>query len=202
MIWNTKNHCSFDAISTAMLALLALLITGNMITAQDSPSEAGKYWVAGVVTDEESGRPVEGADVLFLVSSEQDAAKRIRKGTTDKYGRYRVELPLGHVRLWFPSLKPGFWLNSGDAMKDVITTPDAPIAQLNIAVKTAPVWNVKVIGKPKPAATPFASTWLIAVTEEPKAEIRAQVISGTPTRYTLGNPRRRSATSMTMATAH
>ena len=92
--------------------LLATVVVGPMNAGAQETDEgaSGRYFVEGTVTDESTGMPIAEATVSILVRSEQDPDKRSLTGLTDERGHYRIAVPMGQVSLWFPPLKPGYWL--------------------------------------------------------------------------------------------
>lgn len=101
----------------------------------------GKYYVTGSVFDEETRKPIAEASLRFLILGPN---RRTEIVATDAEGRYRLEVPLGSVRLWTPELKPGYWLEHTKAIQPLATTPDKPVATLDIAAKRGPIWPVQV----------------------------------------------------------
>lgn len=128
-----------------------------------------KYFVVGTVREAGTNNPIAGAEVRLLVESEQDLAKRGPKGISDADGKYRIEVPMGNVKLWFPWLKPGYWLPSKEAMRDIVTSPEQPEAVHDIFANKSPVWNVQVIGD-------LSESPMISAMEEPDAAKRAALI--------------------------
>src|SRR5689334_472662 len=58
---------------------------------------AAPYRMEGVVTEQETGKPLAGAKVRVVIASESEPEKRLRTATSDDQGRYSVELPIGHA---------------------------------------------------------------------------------------------------------
>ena len=135
--------------------------------------EKQAYFVTGVVREAGTDKPVAGAKVQFLDSSAQDPQQRLRIGTTDAQGRYRIAVPMGSIRLWFPELKPGYWMGAKESMHEVITSPDAPVAEHDLIVRKAPVWQVQVDGDLTPPDSPSSPNRIIFAMEEPDAKNRA-----------------------------
>ncbi|QDV50481.1 M56 family metallopeptidase [Gimesia fumaroli] len=150
----------------AMGLLLILFVTGLSDVAQtqekSSPTPAtaspeketvpdnkkqNQYFISGTVQDTQTGKPVTNAEIQILVASEPDPDKRVLKGTTNEAGRYRIEVPLGNVQLWFPTLKPGYWLMPEESMQALVTTPEKPIVNHDLQAQTGAVWNVHWKGK-------------------------------------------------------
>jgi len=105
-----------------------------------------KYFVTGTVREAGTNQPIAGAEVGLLVESEQEPEKRAPKGISDAEGKYRIEVPMGNVKLWFPWLKPGYWLSDKDAMKDIVTSPEMREAVHDIIANQSPVWQIQAIG--------------------------------------------------------
>jgi hypothetical protein len=142
--------------------------------ASAAPDEPSKYYVAGRVVDE-NGQPIAGAQLNFLVDSEQDLDKRGLRGTTDADGRYRVEVPLGSFKLWFPRLKPGYWLADADSHVALATTPERPLVTHEIAARTGAVWPLRVV---VPGGIPEGSELLASVYEVPDDKVRRDWLAG------------------------
>ena len=113
-------------------------------TSQTASVETNGYFVTGVVTDVKTRLPIANASIQLIVPAEPDATKRVLKGSTNADGRYRIAVPLGTVLLWYPSIKPGYWIvEPSQNMVKLTTSPDQPIANHDIRVKSAPVWNIR-----------------------------------------------------------
>jgi thiol-disulfide isomerase/thioredoxin len=111
----------------------------------ETPEEY-QYFVTGAVREQGTENPVAGAKVQFLDSSAQDPQQRLRIGVTDAQGRYRIAVPMGGIRLWFPELKPGYWMGAKESMHEVVTSPETPVAEHDLIVRKAPVWHVTLDG--------------------------------------------------------
>jgi beta-lactamase regulating signal transducer with metallopeptidase domain/thiol-disulfide isomerase/thioredoxin len=107
--------------------------------------ENQKCYVTGRVFAKESDKPVVGVLIRILVDGEQDRDKRILKQTTDDAGRYRVEVPMGSVRLWFPELKPGYWLPETGNRASLATSPDTPVVTHDIPINIGPTWPIRCV---------------------------------------------------------
>ena len=106
--------------------------------------ENPKHYITGIVFERKTQKPIAGAKVNILVDSEQESSKRGLSGTTDSDGRYRIEVPLGSVRLWFPRLTPGYWLEHDENVKAIVTSPDKPIMTHDIAAISGTAWPLRV----------------------------------------------------------
>ena len=105
-----------------------------------------QYFITGTVRDAQTGKPVTDAEIRIFVASEPDIKKRELKGTTNKAGQYRIEVPLGNVQLWFPALKPGYWLMPEECMRALATTTEKPVVIHDIMAQTGAVWNIQAKG--------------------------------------------------------
>ncbi len=175
--------------STIAVTIIGLLcLTGLSQQAQTEPiqslqqpqettvvtdNEDAKYFIIGLVTDAETGQPVADAEVGFLVESAQELDERAPKCKTDADGNYRIEVPMGEVKLWFPWLKPGYWLLPEEAMVSVATTPENPETRLDIRARKGAVWQVQAEGEP--GERPYISS-----TEESDPAKRAAWLKGEP----------------------
>jgi beta-lactamase regulating signal transducer with metallopeptidase domain/thiol-disulfide isomerase/thioredoxin len=169
----------------AVLAIVGFMFTGlsdRVETQEQKPAAqtqelaTEKYAIAGQVIDKQSGKRIASAKVQFLVDTEQDPDKRVRIGETDENGNYRIEVPMGAVKLWFPELKPGYWLPSDEAMVGVTTSPEQPEASLRIYANSGPVWKVRAIGE-------VGDTPILSAMEESDAEKRAAMLRGEPVQW-------------------
>jgi beta-lactamase regulating signal transducer with metallopeptidase domain/thiol-disulfide isomerase/thioredoxin len=115
-------------------------------TEDNLPKRPEVFAVVGTVREAGTSKPVGGAEVQILVASEQDLAKRVLTGATNKDGEYRIEVPLGNVQVWFPQLKPGYWLSPEQSMQRLTTSPENPIVRHDIIAQTGAVWDVQVEG--------------------------------------------------------
>ncbi|XZE53696.1 M56 family metallopeptidase [Planctomycetaceae bacterium SH139] len=147
-----------------------------------SDSEAVKYAIVGRVTDAATSQPVADAEVGFLVESAQELDKRAPKCRTDVEGNYRIEVPMGEVKLWFPWLKPGYWLLPEEAMVSVATTPENPETRLDIRARKGAVWQVQ--GEGELGDQPFISS-----TEESDPAKRAAWLKGESFSWDKSPPR-------------
>ena len=147
----------------------------SQVTNADSSEQ--KYYVFGTVREAGTNKPIPGAEVQLLVEWEQEPEKRVPKGVSDAVGKYRIEVPMGNVKLWYPSLKPGYWLSNKDAMKDLVTSPEQPEVVHDIIAGKSPTWQVHAIGD-------LGETPRIGVMEEPDAANRAAIIKGEQVTWT------------------
>ncbi|WP_339683661.1 M56 family metallopeptidase [Gimesia maris] len=108
---------------------------------------AAQYFITGTVRDAQTGEPVSDAEIRLFVASEPDVNQREKKGITNDAGQYRIEVPLGNVQLWFPTLKPGYWLLPEECMQALVTTAENPVLEHNIKAQTGPIWNIHWKGK-------------------------------------------------------
>lgn len=174
----------------AVFAIVVLLVTGlsdraetqeQKPDAQTRTAATQSYAIVGQVIDKQTGEPISAAKVQFLVDTEQDPDKRGPSGTTDDSGNYRVEVPMGAVRLWFPWLKPGYWLPSDEANVGVTTSPDQPEAKLVIQARRGPIWHVRAIGE-------SGDMPILSAMEEPDAEKRAALLRRDPVQWQVSPP--------------
>ncbi|HBL48089.1 MAG TPA: hypothetical protein DDZ90_32380, partial [Planctomycetaceae bacterium] len=112
---------------------------------ESKPAE--QYFITGTVRDTQTGEPVSNAEIRLFVASEPDVNQRERKGITNDKGQYRIEVPLGNVQLWFPTLKPGYWLLPEECTQALVTTTENPVLEHNIKAQTGPIWNIHWKGK-------------------------------------------------------
>ncbi len=141
-------------------------------TTQTAPAETNGYFVTGVVTDDKTGQPIADASIQLIVPAEPNAAKRVLRGSTNADGRYRIAVPLGTVRLWYPSLKPGYWIvEPSQNMVSLTTSLGQPIASHDIRARSAPVWRAKYVGQVR------AESNFIAVMELADDSLRRKVLA-------------------------
>ncbi len=145
--------------------------TTNVQSEAKTASAEQRYYITGTVREAVTNQPIAGAEVQLLVSSEQLQEKRVPKGISDANGKYRIEVPMGSVKLWFPSLKPGYWLANRDAMKDLVTSPEQPEAVHDIIANKSPTWRVHAVGE-------LGEKPVLAAMEEPDPAKRAALIKG------------------------
>lgn len=88
---------------------------------------------------------------------------------------------MGEVKLWFPWLKPGYWLLPEEAMVSVATTPENPESRLDIRARRGPVWQVQAEGEP--GDRPFINS-----TEESDPAKRAAWLKGEPISWDKSPP--------------
>lgn len=172
---NALNVMSDSEASSNMEPSNKIKPTSTAEAQETLPTDANhaeqKYYVVGTVREAGTNEPIAGAEVGLLVETEQEPEKRVPKGITDSEGRYRIEVPMGSVQLWFPWLKPGYWLASGDTVKQLVTSPDKPEVVHDIIAHRAPVWQLQAIGDVSDAP-------MISAMEEPDATKRAAIIKG------------------------
>ncbi|MEQ8635307.1 M56 family metallopeptidase [Gimesia maris] len=119
-------------------------------TRQEQLSESkptAQYFITSTVRDVHTGKPVSNAEIQIFVASEPDVNKREKKGITNDAGQYRIEVPIGNVQLWFPTLKPGYWLLPEECTRALVTTTENPVLVHNIKAQTGPTWNIHWKGK-------------------------------------------------------
>jgi thiol-disulfide isomerase/thioredoxin len=160
---------------------------GNPRPASDSgktdtkpAAQAGKYYVAGSVFDEETRQPIADADLRFVVAGERDPEKRIRRVSTDSQGHFRLEVPLGSIQLWFPELKPGYWVEPKISITALATSADKPVAMLDIPAKRAPAWPVRVVVE---NGIPENARPLVSVREVEDDATRTKLLNGEPVSF-------------------
>ncbi len=142
----------------------------NVQSEVKTASTEQRYYITGTVREAVTNQPIPGAEVQLLVSSEQLQEKRL-PGNIRCQWKYRIEVPMGSVKLWFPSLKPGYWLAPKDAMKDLVTSPEQPEAVHDIIANKSPTWRVHAIGE-------LGEKPILAAMEEPDPAKRAALIKG------------------------
>ena len=121
--------------------------------AEPATPENPKCYVTGLVFEEQTRMPIAGAKVRVLVESEQDPDKRLLQGVSDATGRYRIEVPLGFVRLSVHP-KPGYWSADARNLTSLVTSPDKPTLTHDIPVRRGIAWPVQLVvegGNPDPA---------------------------------------------------
>lgn len=106
-----------------------------------------QYFITGTVRDARTGEPVSNAEIRLFVASEPEINQRERKGMTNEAGQYRIEVPLGNVQLWFPTLKPGYWLLPEECTQALVTTTEKPVIEHDINAQTGAIWNIHWKGK-------------------------------------------------------
>eukprot|EP01136_Pigoraptor_vietnamica_P042296 Opistho-1_new@16283 len=114
-------------------------------SSENKPAE--QYFITGTVRDAHSGKPVSNAELRIFVASEIDINQRVRKGMTNDKGQYRIEVPLGSVQIWFPTLKPGYWLLPEECSRALVTTTENPVLEHDINAQTGAIWNIHWKGK-------------------------------------------------------
>ena len=139
------------------------------ITTEEEP----KCYVTGIVFEKGTNRPIADARVDVFAGSEPDPKRRI--GITDADGRYRVEVPLGSFRIWFPRLKPGYWLDHADNTAQLITTPAEPILTHDIAANRGNAWPVRVAVE---GGIPEGAELTVSVNEVEDDTIRRNWLAG------------------------
>jgi beta-lactamase regulating signal transducer with metallopeptidase domain/thiol-disulfide isomerase/thioredoxin len=112
---------------------------------QNAIDEDVKCYVTGIVFEKGTNKPIADATINIFIKSEQDREKRGRVGITDRDGRYRIEVPLGSFQIWYPRLKPGYWLEPADSQANLITTPAEPVLMHDIAANRGTAWPVRVV---------------------------------------------------------
>ena len=121
--------------------------------AEPATPENPKCYVTGLVFEEQTRMPIAGAKLRVLVESEQDPDKRLLQGVSDATGRYRIEVPLGFVRLSVHP-KPGYWSADARNLTSLVTSPDKPTLTHDIPVRRGIAWPVQLVvegGNPDPA---------------------------------------------------
>lgn len=146
----------------------------------DAAIKAGKYYVAGTVIEKESKHPIGGAGLRFLVDGEPNPDKKLVRATTDENGRFRVEVPIGNLRVWFPDLKPGYWLDPDDNTKALATSVDKPVATLELEAQRGPAWPVQVAVD---GGIPENTRMGISVYEVEEDAVRAKWLKGEPVSF-------------------
>jgi beta-lactamase regulating signal transducer with metallopeptidase domain/thiol-disulfide isomerase/thioredoxin len=135
-------------------------------TADSSPEKPEAFAVVGTVREVGTSKPVGGAEIQILVASEQDLEKRVLIGVTNEKGEYRIAVPMGNVQIWFPMLKPGYWLRPDQSMQRLTTSPENPIVKHDIAAQTGAVWEVQVEGDT--TGMPYRAISVIEVADDAK----------------------------------
>ena len=146
----------------------------------DTPFAAGKYYVVGTVVEEESEQPIVGAGLRFLIDGEPNPAKKLVSAATDEKGRFRVEVPIGNMRVWFPELKAGYWLDPADNTRALATSADEPVATLNFEARRGPAWPVQVTVE---GGIPENIQLLVSVNEVEDDAARAKWLKGEPVSF-------------------
>lgn len=164
--------------------------------ARSATGTTDEFFITGTVRNAQTSKPVPDAEIQLLIASEPDPEKRILKGMTDKGGQYRIKVPLGNVQLWFPILKPGYWLLPADAMPSLVTTSDKPIVNHDIPAQTGAIWNVHWKGELTAQqrqllsrGNPDQPVRIIATVQEVEDDAkRAAWLKGEPVSFDKANP--------------
>ncbi|MCA9127229.1 MAG: redoxin domain-containing protein, partial [Planctomycetales bacterium] len=144
-------------------------------TSPTTSQEKSEHFVTGVVFDEDTNEPISDAAIQVLVPSESDISKRVLWCKTDAAGRYRLAVPIGEIKIWFPPIKPGYWVTQpSQNMVALTTSKEMPLAEYNLRAKKAPLWKVKYVGEIQPQRR------YIAVLEIPDDELRRKALAGEP----------------------
>ena len=146
----------------------------------DTPFAAGKYYVVGTVVEQESKQPIVGAGLRFLIDGEPNPDKKLVRAATDEKGRFRVEVPIGNLRVWFPELKAGYWLDPADNTRALATSVDKPVATLELTAKRGPAWPVQVTVE---GGIPENTQLRISVQEMEDDAVRAKWLKGEPVSF-------------------
>ncbi len=112
---------------------------------RDQKDSSPRYFATGIVYDKQTQEPIAVARVNFLVEDERDPDKRSPVAVSDNEGRYRLEVPLGFFRLWSPRLKPGYWIESEDAIAPLVTSPAEPVVTHDIPARRGLAWPVRIV---------------------------------------------------------
>jgi hypothetical protein len=144
------------------------------------PDRGKKCYVTGVVFDKETRQPIAGAKIHVLVDGETDPAKRSLTGTTEADGRYRIEVPMGSGRIWFPTLTPGYWLEDKEAHYGFVAAPDKPIVTHDIAARRGRAWPIQIAveGGSVDLAGAYLTVWEIK-----DDKLRAKTLRGEPVSF-------------------
>jgi outer membrane protein assembly factor BamB/beta-lactamase regulating signal transducer with metallopeptidase domain/thiol-disulfide isomerase/thioredoxin len=183
--WISANNSQHSSLAQAGRARPAKQQTADPTAAQGAtsktpePSREGKCYVTGIVFDKETKRPVVGAQIHVLAAAETDPAKRSLSGTTQADGRYRIEVPMGTSQIWFPTLKPGYWLEDKEAHYGFVTTPEKPIATHDIAARRGPVWPIAIAVNDGPLdlTEAYLAVWEIKDDKLRQATLRGEPVS-------------------------
>jgi beta-lactamase regulating signal transducer with metallopeptidase domain/thiol-disulfide isomerase/thioredoxin len=138
-----------------------------------------KYYVTGLVFDKETKKPIAGAKIQILVDAEPNPSKRLLHGISQADGRYRIEVPMGSCRFWFPRLKPGFWLNDADAHVGFVTSPEKRVATHDIAARRGAAWpmQLSVEGGPVDLTGLFVSVMEVKNDKTRESLLRGEPVS-------------------------
>jgi thiol-disulfide isomerase/thioredoxin len=161
------------------ICFVALGFVGACNSKASEPGRDKKCYVTGIVFDKETKQPIAGAQIHVLVDGETDPAKRLLSGTTQADGRYRIEVPMGTGRIWFPTLKPGYWLESKESQYGFATTPEKPVATHDIAARRGPTWPIQIAveGGPVDLAGVSLSVWEIKEDKLREKTLRGEPVS-------------------------
>ncbi len=146
----------------------------------DTPIAPGKYYVVGTVVEQESKQPIVGAGLRFLIDGEPNPDKKLVRAATDEKGRFRVDVPIGNLRVWFPELKAGYWLDPADNTRALATSVDEPVATLELTAKRGPAWPVQVTVD---GGIPENTQLQISVHEVEDDAVRAKWLKGEPVSF-------------------
>lgn len=119
--------------------------SGETNAGQVSDSQAvhpSRGRIVGTVLVAGTNEPVAGAKVPVFLGKMQQGHYRSVTGTTDKNGRYSLEVPIGQVQLSTPHLPPGFW--ASPSLITAITSAAAPVFTKDYSTRPGPIWHVRV----------------------------------------------------------
>jgi beta-lactamase regulating signal transducer with metallopeptidase domain/thiol-disulfide isomerase/thioredoxin len=151
----------------------------------DNAPANGRYYVVGSVVEEETEQPLAGAVLRFLIDGEPNPDKSLLLAVTDVQGRFQAEVPVGNLRVWFPELKPGYWLNPDDNTKALATSVDKPVVTLDLVARRGLAWPVQVTVE---EGIPENTRLMVSVDEVDDDDLRAKWLKGEPVSFMTHHP--------------
>lgn len=114
--------------------------------AEDPPRPAvAQGRLQGRFTAADTGQPVSGAKLQVLIQGVPGKPK-IAEGVSGPDGRYKLDVPLGHIHLWGVHAPAGYYTHDPQTRGAIVTTAAKPAANRDFVLQPGSAWHVEVQG--------------------------------------------------------
>jgi RNA polymerase sigma factor (sigma-70 family) len=191
-----KTTIGFAMALTTVLALSPLFFAGSLATGfetskpsvnfrttgssvrQAKPADESTYQVEGIVQEEGTGLPIEGATLeLLSAPGWRGRENDLIKLRTNKQGRFSQLLPAGNYRIWRIEPPIGFTNVPTEHPRDpLVLNETQPKISMNFKVRKGTIWPIALGGEA--SRSPYQPELVARSKARPTADFRSNIAGG------------------------